>query len=382
MIKIKSDKIITEKGLFDGYVYIQNDKIYSVSKDNVVSDLFYDYTGKYLSPGFIDIHTHGAGGYSFSNSSSADIIKACEFHLMHGTTTILPTLSSSPFNEIKSSVINIAKAMESKKCKANIIGAHIEGPYFSLNQCGAQYPDYITAPIKEDYEPLINEYGKYIKRWSYAPERDIDGQFCRSLVGKGIISSAGHTDAKYQDMVLAINNGLNLVTHLYSCTSTVTRNKGYRSLGVIETAFLRDELYVEIIADGKHMPPELINMIIKIKGADKVALVTDSMSIVGTNAVEGIGNGTEYIVEDGVCKLKDRSAFCGSVATADRLVRVLYKDCGQTLIDSVKMMTKVPNEILKLNKGEIVVGKDADLVVFDDNINVSDVFVLGKKISL
>ena len=380
MIKIKSDKIITEKGLFDGYVYIQNDRIHSISKDNHDSDYFYDYTGKYLSPGFIDIHTHGAGGFSFSKSNSEDIIKACEFHLMHGTTTILPTISSLPFKKIKSSVINIAKAIESKKCKANIIGAHIEGPYFSLNQCGAQFPDYITAPIKEDYEPLINEYGKYIKRWSYAPERDIDGEFCRFLVEKGIISSAGHTDAKYEDMALAIDNGLNLVTHLYSCTSTVTRNKGYRDLGVIETAFLRDELYVEIIADGKHMPPELINMIIKIKGIDKVALVTDSMSIVGTNAVEGVGDGTEYIVEDGVCKLKDRSAFCGSVATADRLIKVLVNDCGKDLITAVSMMTKVPNEILKLNKGEIAKGKDADLVVFDEDINISSAFVAGVKV--
>ena len=121
-------------------------------------------------------------------------------------------------------------------------------------------------------------------------------------------------------------------------------------------------------------------MIIKIKGVEKVALVTDSMDIVGTDAVEGVSSGTEYVIEDGVCKLKDRSAFCGSVATSDRLVRVLVKDCGQNLIDAVKMITKVPSTIFNLNKGEIALGKDADLVVFDNDINVSDVFVAGNKI--
>ncbi|MBE7083152.1 MAG: N-acetylglucosamine-6-phosphate deacetylase [Clostridiales bacterium] len=380
MIKIKSDKIITEKGLFDGFVYIVDNKIYSVSKEDIDSQSFYDYTGKYVSPGFIDIHTHGAGGYSFSNRNSEDIINACDFHLLHGTTSILPTISSLPIDEIKSSVMNIAKAIESKKCKSNIIGAHIEGPYFSLRQCGAQYPDFITEPIKEDYESLINEFGKYIKRWSFAPERDKNGTFCKFLTQNNIIASAGHTDAIYQDMKIAINNGCNLVTHLYSCTSTVTRENGFRRLGVIETAFLEDDLFVEIIADGKHLPPELINMIIKIKGTDKVALITDSMAIAGTNSVAGVSDGTEYIVEDGVCKLKDRSAFCGSVATADKLVKVLINECGKDLITAVKMITKVPNEILKLNKGEIAKGKDADLVVFDDDINISSAFVAGVKV--
>lgn len=380
MIKIKSDKIITENGLFNGFVYVLGNKILSVSKDDIDSECFYDFTGKYVSPGFIDIHTHGAGGYSFSNSSYEDVIKACEFHLKHGTTSILPTISSSPFCEIKLSVENIASAMKSKKCKSNIIGAHIEGPYFSINQCGAQYPDYITEPIKEDYESLIKDYGKYIKRWSYAPERDDNANFCRFLNKSGIIASAGHSDAKYKDMALAIEHGLNVVTHLYSCTSTVTRDKGYRSLGIIETAFLRDELFVEIIADGKHMPPELINMIIKIKGTDKVALVTDSMEIAGTSNVEGTCCGTEYIVEDGVCKLKDRSAFAGSVATADRLIRVLINDCGKDLVTAVKMMTKVPSVILNLNKGIISTGRDADIIIFDDDINISNAFVGGVKV--
>lgn len=381
MIKIKSDKIITDNGFFDGYIYLDKDKIISVSDKDLPTEIVYDFTGKYVSPGFIDIHTHGGGGYSFIDNTVDDVINACEFHLKYGTTSIMPTITSAPFDKIYNGVANIKAAMDSKKCKANILGAHLEGPYFSIEQCGAQYPDYVTEPIENDYKKIVKDFKDTIKRWSFAPERDVENKFCSYLCDNGIVAAAGHTNAKYSDMITAINSGLNLITHLYSCTSTVTRNMGYRSLGVIETAFLRDELFVEIIADGKHLPPELINMIIKIKGVDKVALVTDSMEIVGTDAVgRSCCSGTEYIVEDGVCKLKDRSAFCGSIATSDRLVRVLVKDCGQNLLDAVKMITKVPSKIFNLNKGEITAGKDADLVVFDNDIKVSDVFVGGNKI--
>ena len=168
---------------------------------------------------------------------------------------------------------------------------------------------------------------------------------------------------------------------LYSCTSTVTRENGYRSLGVIESAHLRDELYVEIIADGKHLPPDLIKMIIKIKGTEKVALVTDSLEIAGTDIMKGVMSGTEFIVEDGVCKLKDRSAFAGSVATADCLVRTLVYECGFEIPTAVKMLTEVPAKILKINKGIICKGYDAVFVVFDKNIKIVKVFVGGKVVN-
>ena len=197
----------------------------------------------------------------------------------------------------------------------------------------------------------------------------------------GILPSAGHTDAKYKDVSVAIDNGMQLITHLYSCTSTVTRDHGFRSLGVIESAFLRDELYVEIIADGKHLPPDLIRMIVKIKGRDKVALVTDSLDIAATDQVSGqFKGGTAFIVEDGVCKLPDRTAFAGSIATADRLIRVMRDACGFDVTDAVYMMTQVPAALLGLNKGRLCKGADADVIVFDEQIMVSDVFVGGKKV--
>ena len=148
MIKLKSNKIIIGKELFDGYVYIENDKIVEVSKEDKPCEEFYDYTGKYVAPGFIEIHTHGAGGYCFINTTAEDMIKGCEYHLDHGTTSILPTVTSGPFENMRKAVGDIATAMKSGKCKSNILGAHMEGPYFSLKQAGAQCPDYITPPFK------------------------------------------------------------------------------------------------------------------------------------------------------------------------------------------------------------------------------------------
>ncbi|MBR4761018.1 MAG: N-acetylglucosamine-6-phosphate deacetylase [Clostridia bacterium] len=378
MIKIKSDKIIIGETLYDGYVYIENGKIAEISKENKCCSEYYDFTGQYVSAGFIDMHTHGAGGYAFMNSTVDDVITGCDYHLMHGTTSIVPTISAGEFGTMKQAVINIYNAKG--KTKGNILGAHLEGPYLSSKQAGAQCPAFITHPKKENYQSLIEECGEIVKRWTYAPENDKKGEFCKCLTERGVIASAGHTDATYEDMKTAIDNGCNLITHLYSCTSTVTRNHGFRKLGVIESAFLRDELFVEIIADGKHLPPELIRMIVKIKGTDRVVLVTDSLEIAGTDIKQGVMSGTEFIVEDGVCKLKDRSAFAGSIATADVLIRTLVRDCGFSIPTAVKMLTETPAKILKVNKGFLSKNYDADIITFDENIKICNLFVGGEKI--
>lgn len=380
MIRIKSEKIILKDRLFDGYVYLDDGKIAAVTTDERPANETYEFPGKYLSPGFIDIHTHGGGGYAFADSNAEDVIKGCDFHLRHGTTTIVPTISASSFCAMQKSLENIHEAKKSGKSLAHILGAHLEGPYLSPKQCGAQCLNHITKPNRREYASLVENFGRSITRWTYAPEHDQGGEFCAFLTSHGIQVSAGHTDAKYEDIKVAIENGCSSVTHLYSCMSTVTRDHGFRSLGVIESAYLRDEFYVEMIADGKHLPPELIRMIVKIKGTDKVALVTDSLAVAGSEITAGTMCGTDFIVEDGVAKLPDRSAFAGSIATADVLVRTLTKDCGFRFPESVKMLTAVQAEMLKLNSGEIKTGKDADLIVFDEDVKVSDVFVNGNKV--
>ena len=379
MIRLKSDKIITEDGLFGGYVYIDGKLIAAVTKEELPFDEEYDFTGDYVSPGFIDIHTHGGAGHEFFGSAK-DIVEACNFHLSHGTTSICPTISAAPFEVMEKSVQQARIAKSDPELLANLIGLHMEGPYLSAEQCGAQCPDFITPPVSEQYEKLVDENLDVLARWTYAPENDAGGHFCKYLTDRGILVSAGHTNATGEDMELAMEMGCKLITHLYSCTSTITRDHGFRKLGVIESAYLNDDMYVEIIADGRHLPGDLIRLIVKIKGTDRVILCTDSLALAGTDITEGVTLGTEFIIEDGVCKLKDRSAFAGSIATADMLVRTLVTDVGASVEESVKMITTVPAKLLGLNKGILNKGLDADIVVFDDDIQMKKIIVMGNVV--
>lgn len=380
MKRIKSDRIITPKGILAGYVYFEGERIVEVSERDVPVTEEYDATGLYVSPGFTDIHTHGGGGFPFEGTVD-DIVAGCNFHLAHGTTAICPTVSAAPIADMVRSVKNIAAAMRDSRVKGTILGAHLEGPYLSPKQAGAQCPDFITPPSANEYLPLLKEYGDVIARWTYAPEND-DGSFARALVAHGVVPSAGHTDAIGEDMTRAEAAGCHLVTHLYSCTSTVTREHGFRRLGVIEHAYLSDTMDVEIICDGKHLPPDLIRLICKIKGYEHVALVTDSLALAGTDQREGRTQATEFIIEDGVCKLRDRTAFAGSIATADRLLRVAVKEAGIPIEVAVRMLTAVPARIMGLtDRGVLDTGASADIVCFDGEINVACVYAKGRRVS-
>ena len=382
MRRIRCDRIILSDRLFDGFVYFEDGKIVEVSERELPCEKEYDLRGSYVSAGFIDTHTHGGGGHHFDGNWE-EVIDGCKFHLKHGTTTICPTVSADAFAVMAKAVGEIEKAMESGAFAGTILGAHLEGPYLSAKQAGAQCPTFITPPVEEDYLPLLEKHGKAIARWSYAPENDEGERFAKALKEYGVVASAGHTDAIYDDMARAMACGCNLVTHLYSCTSTITRDHGFRRLGVIESAYLLDDLYVEIICDGKHLPPELIKLIYKIKGADRIALVTDSLALAGTDLTHGFMQNTEFVIEDGVCKLMDRSAFAGSIATADRLVRVAVKEAEISLVDAVKMMTETPAKIMGLEKkGRIAPQMDADFVVFDENVEVQHVFTHGELVEL
>lgn len=379
MIRIKSDKILLPDSIFDGYIYVEDGKIVDVTEADIPVTEEYNMTGYYVSAGFIDIHTHGGGGCWFSDGVD-DVVQACNFHLTHGTTSICPTISAAKLEHMAKCAEYIRDAAQSPNLKSNIIGAHLEGPYLSPKQAGAQCPEFIVPPCEEEYLHVIKQLGNTIARWSYAPENDEGERFVKALAKNNIVASAGHTDAIYTDLRRAMEHGCRLITHLYSATSTVTREFGFRRLGVIETAYLEDDMYVEIICDGKHLPPELIKLIYKIKGADKIALITDSLAYTGTEATHGWMFNTEFIIEDGVCKLTDRSAFAGSIATADRLVRVAVKEADIPILDAVKMITATPAKIMGLSqKGNIEKGKDADLVVFDEDINIKEVFVNGLR---
>lgn len=376
MKRIKSDKIVTPDGLFDGYLYFENGMITECSAYEHPADECFDMTGLYVSPGFIDIHTHGGDGHEFVGTAE-DIVCAANFHYAHGTTTIFPTFSAADLWDVFAPALdNCRKAMASPALLPHIGGVHLEGPYLSTRQVGGQCADFITPPKKEAYLPFLDKYADIIARFTYAPENDPDLAFLQALKQHEIVPSVGHSDATYEELLPAYENGLHLVTHLYSCTSSITRIGGFRHLGIIETAYLLDGMFTEIIADGKHLPPELIRLIVKLKGRDKVCLVTDSLAMAGSEDGEGTTlGGVEYVIEDGVCKLRDRSAFAGSIATADRLIRTLVKEVGISVTDAVYMMTCVPACVMGLSSvGRLEAGYAADIVVFDEDIRIVSVF--------
>ncbi len=376
--RIKSDRILTPDGLFAGYVYFDETSILHVTKDEMPFDCAYDFSGRFVSPGFIDMHVHGGDGEDFCASSAEGIARAANMHLRHGTTTIMPTVTSVTYDAICRSLDALRESLSSGAFLPRFGGVHLEGPYFSPEMCGAQNPDSIKAPDEKEYTALIAQYGDLIRRWSYAPELDHEACFARFLTSHGILPSMGHSAALYEDCLSAYDAGCRLVTHLFSCTSTITRKGGFRRLGIIETAWLLDDLDVEIIADGKHLPKDLIHMTVKIKGLDRVSLVTDAIRVAGSDQTQGDIGGVRFIVEDGVAKLLDRSAFAGSIATADRLLRVCVKEAGFSLPDAVRMLTTNPARILGINAGAISPGRLPDIVVFDDDITIETVFVSGK----
>ena len=367
----------------------ENGKIKEIKKisdiDIKSSDTVIDAKDNYISAGFVDIHTHGGGGHDFMDGTVEAFIGAAETHAKFGTTSILPTTLTSTTEELLETFKIYKQAHKENTKGAQFIGLHLEGPYFSYNQRGAQDPKYLRDPKPEEYN-MILDASDDITRWSLAPELDGALAFGEVLREKNILASIAHTDAIYEEVVEAFEAGFTHMTHLYSGMSSVTRRNAFRYAGVVEAAYLIDDMTVEIIADGVHLPKSLLQFVYKFKGSDKIALCTDSMRGAGMPDGESIlgslDKGQKVIIEDGVAKLLDRTAFAGSVATTDRLVRTMMNLAGVSLVESVKMMTLTPARIMNIDdkKGSIEVGKDADIVIFDDDINIAYTIIDGKVI--
>ena len=388
LTKITNGQIITpHRVLNNGFIVIEGDKIVEVSDRNmeVPDAVVIDAKGNYIAPGFIDIHVHGGGGHDFMDASVEAFIKIAELHAQFGTTAMLPTTLSSTKEEMLKALRAYDQANIKNIRGAQFIGMHLEGPYFAMNQRGAQDPRYIRDPDPAEYQEILSQSSS-VRRWSAAPELKGAVEFGRYMRSKNVLPALAHTDAFYDDVVVAFENGFTLATHLYSAMSGVTRKNAFRFAGVIESAFIIDEMDVEIIADGVHLPAPLLKLVYKIKGADRTALITDAMRAAGMppgkSTLGSLTNGLEVIVEDGVAKLPDRSSFAGSVATADRLVRTMVNAGEVPLTDAVKMMTSTPARILNVSdkKGSLLKGKDADIVIFDGDINIGMTMVRGEVV--
>ncbi|WP_236973623.1 N-acetylglucosamine-6-phosphate deacetylase [Membranihabitans maritimus] len=376
--------ITSHRKITNGSVLISEGIIKAVEKGKISCEnaLEIDAKGKYISPGFIDLHIHGGGNCDFMDGSVESYLTIANTHAQYGTTGMYPTTLSGKWEDFLHSLDQYEKADKANKKGSQFLGVHVEGPYLAMNQRGAQDPRYIRNPDPTEYKYAIEKY-PFIKRWSIAPELPGALEFAIFMRQNGVLAAIAHTDAIYEDMVKAHEAGFDLATHFYSAMSGVTRRNAYRYSGSIESTYLFDAIDVEIIADGIHLPESLLKLILKIKGTDRTALITDAMraagmpegpSILGTKE-----DGLKVIVEDGVAKLPDRSAFAGSVATADRLIRTMIQKADVSLIDAVKMASLTPARIMRIDqqKGSLLPGKDADIILFDDTINVSLTMVNG-----
>ncbi|MEQ7799219.1 N-acetylglucosamine-6-phosphate deacetylase [Pedobacter sp. ASV1-7] len=387
-LKIYNGQLITPyKTIKQGTILIEDGKIIALQEGNLdFSDADeIDAKGNYISPGFIDLHIHGGGGHDFMDNTVEAFLGIAETHARYGTTAMCPTTLTSEKEDLLKT-LSIYKQADKLNVKgAQFIGMHLEGPYFALSQRGAQDPRYIRDPDPVEYKEILASTN-VIRRWSAAPELIGAIEFGKYLKSKGVLAAIAHTDAIYEEVLEAFENGYTLATHFYSSMSGVSRRDCFRFAGVIESGYLIDEMDVEIIADGVHLPAPLLKLIYKIKGASRTALITDAMR--GAGMPEGdsilgsLKNGLKVIIEDGVAKLPDRSSFAGSVATTDRLVRNMINMAGVSLEEAVRMISKTPARIMGIDdrKGTLTLGKDADVLVFDQDINIQHTIVGGNVI--
>lgn len=386
---IRNARILLRDRVIQGYVLCEQGRIVAVepgAPGQVEGCYTVDAAGAYLSPGFVDLHTHGAGGSDFMDATAVDIQRACMTHLLHGTTCLLPTTLACPDPALDAFLALFREVRDKLDQGPELPGVHLEGPYLNPGQRGAMQAAYLRLPEPSHYMPLLERHGDLIACMTAAPELPGALQMADAFASRGILLSMGHSQAQYDQVLRAWDHGFSHVTHLYSAMSSIVRVGGFRRSGLLESAYAIEPLTVELIADGCHVPHELLRMTWRIKGSDRVCLVTDSMRCAGVPAETAwLGSkedGYAVLIEDGVAKQMDRSAFAGSIATADRLVRVMHRDVGVPLTDCVTMMSTTPARLLGLDrrKGSIAVGKDADLVLFDDGIQVQQVFRMGKAV--
>ncbi|MEC5146825.1 N-acetylglucosamine-6-phosphate deacetylase [Chitinophaga sp. 212800010-3] len=387
-IKIINGRLITPfRVVAPGSLLIRDGKIVAAGEATITAqaDRTIDAGGNYVAPGFMDLHIHGGGGSDFMDGTVQAFHTITETHARYGTTAMVPTTLTAEKEHLLHTLDIYREAVTKPHQGAGFLGMHLEGPYFALNQRGAQDPRYIRNPDPAEYRQIL-DYSSDIVRWSVAPELPGALEMGNYLRSKGILPAIAHTDAVYDDVVKALDCGYTLATHFYSAMSGVTRRNLYRHAGVIESVYLLDEIDAEVIADGAHLPAPLLQLIYKIKGPDRIALITDAMRAAGMPPGKSIlgplNGGLEVIVEDGVAKLPDGSGFAGSVATADRLLRNMVKLAGVPLPEAVRMASYTPARIMGVagRKGSLVAGKDADVVIFDEDINIHFTIVEGKVV--
>lgn len=380
LTQIINARILTPQGwLKDGSVLMRDNKILEVTNCDlaVIGAELIDAKGMYVVPGGVDMHVHGGGGRDFMEGTEEAFRTAISAHMKHGTTSIFPTLSSSTVPMIEAAAATCTKMMAEPN--SPVLGLHLEGHYLNIKMAGGQMPENIKDPDPNEYIPIVEKWN-CIKRWDAAPELPGAMQFGKYITGKGIVASVAHTQAEYEDIRSAWESGYSLATHFYNAMPGFHKRREYKYEGTVESIYLIDDMDVEVVADGIHVPPTILRLIYKIKGVEHACVITDALACAASDS--NVAFDPRVIIEDGVCKLADRSALAGSVATMDRLIRTLVQKADIPLEDAIRMASETPSKIMGVydRKGSLQKGKDADILILDQDLNIRAVWAMGKLV--
>ena len=377
MLIINGKLYLEDRVIEKGYIKIENDKIISLGemefapKDQNVLDA----KGMNVLPGFIDQHIHGANGADHMDATQDALKTIASFLPKEGTTSYLATTMTQSIENVNKSLNEIRDYVknDNPKGEAEILGIHLEGPFISKLHVGAQNPNYVLKPTIEAFNNFWKESDHLIKLITYAPEESETG-FTNRLREVGVIPSAGHTDASYEDIMERIPEGLSNLTHFHNAMTP----HHHRNPGVVTAGFVSDALKAELIVDGIHLNPYVVNASVKIKGADNIIAITDAMRAKGLPDGE-YDLGGQNVIKKGIeCRLES-GTLAGSVAEMDFVVRNLKDFTGASMSDLVKMSSSNAAKHLEVfdRKGSLTAGKDADIVIVNDNIEVQTTICRG-----
>ncbi|MCD7839721.1 MAG: N-acetylglucosamine-6-phosphate deacetylase [Erysipelotrichaceae bacterium] len=370
---IVNGKIILNDKIFKSNLFIEDDTISEISQRNPVDEQIIDAHNYYVSPGFIDVHTHGRGGSDAMYPTFEDINTISKATLKTGVTSFLPTTMTMPVEDIAKAIENIDNS-KGKVEGAQILGIHLEGPFFNKKYKGAQSEECMILPTVENYLSFVGNHQDIIRKISIAPELEHSLELIEYLKDKNTIVSIGHTNATFEEAQAAIDAGATSGTHTYNAMTPLT----HRAPGVVGAVMLNDSVYAELILDGIHVSFPAARVLLKMKGTDKLTLITDSLEAAGLeNGTYRLGTYDVY-VKDGEARLED-GTLAGSVLSLNVAVRNAYKNLGITLNEAVKLASYNPAQSLHEDKlGEIKSGNYADIIFFDENIDIKKVMIKGQ----
>ncbi len=339
-----------------------------------------DVGGRYVAPGLIDIHTHGARGHTFNEASAEAFGAITAANAAAGVTALLATIATDTLPNLEASLACCADWMRVPRPGSQVLGAHLEGPYFSMEQRGAQDPACIRTPDDGTPERLLAHHS-VMRIMSFAPELPGALELTERIAALGIVPAAGHSSAREEHLRAAMQRGLRHVIHLWSGQSSMVREGPWRRPGLLEASLTFDGLTAELIADNRHLPATLMRLAYKCIGADRLCVISDATS--GAGLPEGARfrmGGMEYEVHDGVGMLLDRTAFAGSTTQLNRMVALLRDVVGITLPEAVRMASLTPARVIGVDgrKGSLAPGKDADVVVFENDFSVWKTMIGGR----